>query len=55
MVPTILPPLYKLRLKNYEDYFLFNTTTSGAQFMIFTWDGSDMGTLIKQKKEELGI
>ncbi len=55
MVPTVFPPLYKLRLKNYEDYFLFNTTRSGAQLMIFTWDWSDMGGLIKRKKSELGI
>ncbi|MBX2901179.1 MAG: hypothetical protein KF775_16105 [Cyclobacteriaceae bacterium] len=55
MLPTIFPPLYKLRLKNYEDYFLFNTTRWGAQFMVFTWDWSDMGELIKKKKNELGI
>jgi len=55
MVPTVFPPLYKLRLKNYEDYFLFNTRRSGAQLMIFTWDWSDMGGLIKKKKSELGI
>ena len=55
MLPTISPPLYKLRLKNYGDYFLFNTTRWGAQFMIFTWDWSNMGALIKKKKRELGI
>ena len=55
MVPTVFPPLYKLRLKNYEDYFLFNTTRSGAQLMVFTCDWSDMGGLIKKKKGELGI
>lgn len=55
MLPTIFPPLYKLRLKNYGDYFLFNTTRWGAQFMFFTWDWSDMGALIKRKKKELGI
>ena len=55
MVPTIFPPLYKLRLKRHENYFLFNTTRWGAQFMVFTWDWSDMGTLIKRKKQELGI
>jgi hypothetical protein len=55
MLPTIFPPLYKLRLKNSEDYFLFNTTRWGAQFMVFTWDWSDMGVLIKKKKKELGI
>lgn len=55
MLPTIFPPLYKLSLKNYGDYFLFNTTSWGAQFMFFTWDWSDMGALIKRKKKELGI
>jgi len=55
MVPTVFPPLYKLRLKNYGDYFLFNTTRWGAQLMFFTWDWSDMGSLIKKKKNELGI
>ena len=55
MLPAIFPPLYKLRLKNYEDYFLFTTTRWGAQFMVFTWDWSDMGQLIKREKKELGI
>ena len=55
MVPTVFPPLYKLRLKNYEGYFLFNTTRWVAQLMMFTWDWSDMGGLIKKKKNELGI
>ncbi len=55
MVPAVFPPLYKLRLKNYQNYFLFNTTSWGAQFMVFTWDWSDMGNLIKRKKKELGI
>jgi hypothetical protein len=55
MLPLIFPPLYKLRLKSYGDYFLFNTTRWGAQFIVFTWDWSDMGALIKNKKSELGI
>jgi hypothetical protein len=55
MLPTIFPPLYKLRLKNYGDYFLFNTKRWGAQFIVFAWDLSDMGQLIKKKKQELGI
>jgi len=48
-------PLFKLRLKNYGDYFLFNTTRPGAQLMVFSCDWSDMGGLIKKKKSELGI
>lgn len=55
MVPFIFPPLYKLRIKDTDDYYLFNTTRWGAQFLVFTWDWSDMGTLIRKKKEELGI
>jgi hypothetical protein len=55
MVPAIFPPLYKLRMKNDPDFFLFNTARWGAQFMMFTWDWSDMGALIKKKKQELGI
>lgn len=55
MLPAVFPPLYKLRLKNNASYFLFNTKSWGAQFMVFTWDWSDMGALIKEKKEELGI
>jgi hypothetical protein len=55
MLPAISPPLYKLRLKSYGDYFLFNTTRCGVQILGFTWDWSEMGTLIKKKKKELGI
>jgi hypothetical protein len=55
MLPAFFPPLYKLRLKEYEGYFLFNTSRWGAQVMGFTWDWSDMGDLIKKKKKELGI
>lgn len=55
MVPSVIPPLYKLRLKKYGDYFLFNTTHQGIQFMTFTWDWSEMGELIKRKKKELDV
>lgn len=55
MVPLIFPPLYKLRLKNQDGYYLFNTTRWGIHFLGFTWDWSDMGRLIRRKKQELGI
>lgn len=37
MLPFLFPPLYKLRVKNYDGYFLFNTTRWGAQLLGFTW------------------
>ena len=55
MLPVMFPPLYKLKLKNFEGYFLFNTSRWGLQFLLFTWDWSEMGALIKKKKRELGI
>lgn len=55
MLPLLFPPIYKLRVRKYDDYFLFNTTRWGAQFIFFTWDWSEMGSLIRRKKEELGI
>lgn len=44
MLPTVFPPLYKLRLKNYGDYFLFNTSRWGRNFLLspgteVTWAG----------------
>lgn len=51
----VSPPLYKLRLKNYDGYFLFNTSAWSVQFMGITSDLSDMGALIKKKKRELGV
>lgn len=55
MIPTVTPPLYKLRLKNYEDYFLFNTEGKGFRFFGLIWDWSDMGKLIRDKKDRFGI
>lgn len=51
----VSPPLYKVRLKNYDGYFLFNTSAWSVQFMGITSDLSDMGALIKKKKRELAI
>jgi hypothetical protein len=55
ILPFFFPPLYKLKLKNYDGYFLFNTGQSGAYTLFFVWDWSEMGSLIKKKKKELGI
>ena len=51
----IFPPLYKLRIKGYDDYFLFTTGRTGLQIAGFTKDMSEMGDLINKKKKELGI
>lgn len=55
LLQFVTPPLYKLRLKNYDGYFLFHTSAWAVTFMGATWDPSDMGALIKKKKRELGI
>lgn len=55
LVPFLFPPLYKLKLKNYDGYFLFNTKQSGGHALFYVWDWSDMGEMIKKKKKELGI
>ena len=55
MLPFFFPPLYKLKLRNYDGYFLFNTGQSGAYALFFIWDWSEMGSFIKKKKKEFGI
>uniref|UniRef100_UPI00404B7C66 hypothetical protein n=1 Tax=Fulvivirga sp. TaxID=1931237 RepID=UPI00404B7C66 len=55
MLPVLFPPLYKLKFKNDDDYYLFNTSRWGAQFLFFSWDWSGMGSLIKRKKKELDL
>lgn len=54
-LPMVNPPLYKLRLKNYGSYFLFNTSRWGVSFVFFNFDWSDMGTLIRKMKSRLSI
>ena len=54
-LPIVSPPLYKLRLKNYGNYFLFNTSRWGVSFLFFSFYWSDMGTLIKKIKPRLNI
>lgn len=51
----VFPPLYKLRIKGHADYFLFATQRSGLSIAGYTKDFSEMGSLIKKKKRELGI
>lgn len=51
----VFPPLYKLRIKGQDDYFLFATQRSGLSIAGYTKDFSEMGSLIKKKKRELGI
>ncbi|AHM63205.1 hypothetical protein D770_24800 [Flammeovirgaceae bacterium 311] len=51
----IFPPLYKLRIKGLDDYFLFTTGRSGFQIAGFTNDLSEAGELINKKKGEFGI
>ena len=55
MIRIASPPLYKLRIKNHEDYFLFNTSNTGFGIFIAFWDWSDMGKLIRDKKERFGL
>lgn len=55
LLPFVFPPLYKLRIKGRDGYFLFATQRSGLSIAGYTRDFSDMGSLIKKKKRELGI
>jgi hypothetical protein len=54
-IQFVQPPIYRLTLKNMDGYILFNTNAFYASFNGFTTDLSDMGSLIKKKKKELGI
>lgn len=51
----IFPPLYKLKIKNEEGYYLFTTQPAYFDIGIGTVDLSSMGNLIERKKRELGI
>ncbi len=51
----IEPPLYKLRIKDQEGYYLFVSQPYFLSFGFGTIDASDMGSFIKRKKRELGI
>lgn len=51
----IYPPLYKLKTKDSPESYWFNTEPTYLNVGGFVTDLSDMGQLIKKKKEELGI
>ncbi|MEQ9287312.1 MAG: hypothetical protein RIG77_10415 [Cyclobacteriaceae bacterium] len=51
----IQPPLYKLRIKEREGYYLFVTQPFSISFGFGTYDMSEMGSIIKKKKRQLGI
>lgn len=55
LLRATFPPLYKLRIREHDDYYLFNSGGSGFNIAGFTTDLSDMGDLISRKKRELGI
>jgi hypothetical protein len=48
-------PVYKLKIKNEEGYYLFVTQPFSINFGFGTIDLSDMGREIKKKKRELNI
>jgi hypothetical protein len=49
------PPLYKLKIRGREGYYLFVTQPFSISFGFGTHDMSEMGNFIKKKKSELGI
>lgn len=51
----IQPPLYKLRIKDREGYYLFVTQPFSFNFGFGTYDLSEMGSFLKKKKKESGI
>ena len=54
-IQFVSPPLYSIKLKGKETTHWFNTSNHFMQAGGFTKDMSDMGSLIKKKKRELGI
>ncbi|WP_115870033.1 hypothetical protein [Marinoscillum furvescens] len=51
----VFPPLYKLKIKNEEGYYLFTTQPTYMDTGIGTADLSFMGSFIRRKKKELNI
>jgi len=51
----IAPPLYKLKIKGEEGYYLFTTQPTYAKNGFGTSDLSFMGSFIKRKKKEFNI
>lgn len=55
LIQFVYPPLYRIKIKGSEDIHWFNTENQFINAGGFTSDTSEMGTLIKKKKRELGI
>ena len=55
LIQFVYPPLYKLKTKDSDETVWFNTDSNYISINGFMTDISDMGSLIKKKKKELGI
>jgi hypothetical protein len=55
LIQFVYPPLYKLKVKEDNKVYWFNTENQFINVGGFTSDTSEMGHLIKKKKRELGI
>lgn len=51
-IPTVVPALYRLRLKNNKKLFLFTTKPVFLQFDLGSVDASEMGELIRERKKQ---
>ena len=51
----VQPPLYILRIKEREGYYLFATGWFSVNLGGFVWDPSEMGDYIKLKRKEYGF
>ncbi|MGC3946495.1 MAG: hypothetical protein QM762_18555 [Chryseolinea sp.] len=55
LIQFVSPPLYRLKVKSWDETIWFNTQPHYFEFNGFVSDQSDMADLIKKKKRELGI
>ncbi len=51
----VMPPMYKLKIKNDDQTYLFITQPEHISFGFGVTDASSMGAFIERKKSELGI
>ncbi len=51
----ILPPTYKLKMKNSDNIYFFSSGMHGFAIPFQVWDFSKMGKFIKQKKTEYSL
>lgn len=51
----VVPPMYKLKIKNDDQTYLFITQPQHISFGFGVTDASSMGAFIERKKSELGI